>query len=74
LGRSEVVVAHQGPVALVSIELDCEAAYVALGIGWAALAGDGGDTQQRGVFTPFWKTFAFVYPLMSCVPFPFGFS
>ena len=40
------VVADQVPVALLGIELHCEAPDVPLGVGGAALAGDGGKAQE----------------------------
>jgi hypothetical protein len=40
------VVADEIPVALVGVELDGEAAHVALGVGGAALAGDGGEAEE----------------------------
>ncbi|MNH20563.1 hypothetical protein D3C79_803390 [compost metagenome] len=41
------VVAHQIPVALLGIELEGEAAHVALGIGGALLPGHGGEAQEH---------------------------
>ncbi len=41
------VVADEVPVAFLGVELDGEAAHVALGIGRPALAGDGGEAQKQ---------------------------
>ena len=41
------VVADQVPVALLGVELDREAADVALGVGRAALAGHGGEADEE---------------------------
>ncbi len=41
------VVAHQIPIAFFRVELDGEAADVALGVGRAALAGDGGEARKE---------------------------
>ncbi|MND83629.1 hypothetical protein D3C80_754970 [compost metagenome] len=44
------VVPHQIPVALLGVELEGEAAYVALGVGGALLTGHGGEAQKdRGL-------------------------
>ena len=48
------VVAHHVPVAFLGVELQREAADVALGIGRAALAGDGGEAgEQFGLLADF---------------------
>jgi hypothetical protein len=52
------VVAHQVPVALLGVELDGEAADVALGIGRAALAGHGGEAHEHvGLLADFGEDF-----------------
>ena len=46
------VVADQIPVAFFGVELHGEAADIALGIGRAALAGDGREAREHSVFLP----------------------
>ena len=50
------VVAHEVPVALIGVELECEPAHITLGIGRPALAGDGRETQEAfGLLADFGK-------------------
>ena len=60
--RTPAVVADQIPIAFLGIELEREAAHVALGVGRAELAGDGGEARDhRRLGAPCSDALAFVY-------------